>query len=601
MAKLSHIPLAVVAWTTMGPTMGLVLVLTMGLAQAARAQTDDAPDGRPGEPSPPAATAPAEPPPPPTDKPTSPTAPETTPAADPDDEAGFGAADDAAGFEDPDDAAGFGGGDDGAGFGDDDDAAGFGDSDDGAGFGDSDDAAGFGGGSSSGGPATENPPGTLTARMFFRSRQALWIERLDGRALAKARQNADIDLRYKRTFRMGGDRLELRLVGAAHFEYDLAYRHDREQFDEATIEAYESQIIGGPTFLGLSWGPFELTVGRQIVAWGHGESLSPVDVVNPRDNREPGLADLEDLRMAVLATRLGLFFGNHRLEAMVVHESFFGLRPAPLSEFSPFRAIILEDPDIGGFLGDSTLRQQSVPGRWVNQAAQPMARWEYSGSAADLGLYWASTLDKQGLQCFDATNPECIQITPEDTILKLYHPRYNMVGHAGSTTAGPFVLRWELAAELNRPFNVQDVTKSDFNLDLIRRTQLIGMLGATYQKGDAQVGLEYQQAYVIDNPDDDPDSPFQNFIPPTQPLIAFRYTQPFLREALRVTAAGFLFGVTEFLGLVVRAEFTYELTSGVHFGMGYVHYRPAEDRIGPFYGLDEHDRVFASLRWDFLL
>ena len=195
------------------------------------------------------------------------------------------------------------------------------------------DAAGFGSAPAATSTSTPAPtedaddePGTLDAAGYLAHRLALWSKRFSSEPLAQSRQTADLALRYKKPFHLGDSRLLLRLVGEGLVEYDFAYLHDPERFDQATIDTYRFHVIGRETYAALSWGPLELTFGRQIVPFGQGDILSPLDIVNPRDTREPGLAELEDIRMAVLASRVGLFSGPHRLEALVVHR--FVLRTA---------------------------------------------------------------------------------------------------------------------------------------------------------------------------------------------------------------------------------------------------------------------------------
>ncbi|MDP6945441.1 MAG: hypothetical protein QF464_14935, partial [Myxococcota bacterium] len=89
-------------------------------------------------------------------------------------------------------------------------------------------------------------------------------------------------------------------------------------YDTATLETYEWLVNTREVQLAASLGDFEVTVGRQIVAWGEGDMLSPIDVVNPRDMREPGQSDLADVRLPVLASRVGYFTGAHRFELMIV-------------------------------------------------------------------------------------------------------------------------------------------------------------------------------------------------------------------------------------------------------------------------------------------
>ena len=45
-------------------------------------------------------------------------------------------------------------------------------------------------------------------------------------------------------------------------------------------------------------------LGRQIVNWGRSDTVRVLDVLNPLDNREPGLVDIEDLRRPVMMVRV---------------------------------------------------------------------------------------------------------------------------------------------------------------------------------------------------------------------------------------------------------------------------------------------------------
>ncbi len=171
------------------------------------------------------------------------------------------------------------------------------------------------------------PPSAWSLTGFLRSDWALWTERLDSTPLAKGRQSVDLALGFKKGI--------VRVLLTLHGEYDLAYLVDRGSHDEPTREAYEWQVNTREALVALSLGEFELTLGRQIVAWGEGDALSPLDVVNPRDMREPGLADLDDIRLPVLASRVGWFRGPHRVEVMMIHESDFGYRPSPTHPTAP--------------------------------------------------------------------------------------------------------------------------------------------------------------------------------------------------------------------------------------------------------------------------
>ena len=66
----------------------------------------------------------------------------------------------------------------------------------------------------------------------------------------------------------------------------------------------------GEIYLSLFPGPIDLTVGRQMIAWGSVDALSPTDIVNPLDLSDlSNLAatDTEDVRIPVTALRANLY------------------------------------------------------------------------------------------------------------------------------------------------------------------------------------------------------------------------------------------------------------------------------------------------------
>lgn len=448
---------------------------------------------------------------------------------------------------------------------------------------------------------TQSPPvepGELSASIGLGLRSALWTQRLSDEPFAQLRATADLGLRYKKPFSIEGESAVLRLVAEGHLEYDFAYLHARERFDEATLDAYAHQIIGRETYAALSLGALDLAVGRQIVTWGQGELLSPVDVINPRDQREPGLADLDAIRMAVLASRAGLTFDKHRIEALLVHEAFFGLRPGPLSDFSPLRKLLLQDPAVAALLQSKQVRYRDQPERFDEGTPQLYLRWSYAGEGLDLALYAASTLEKQGILVV----PDSSEWAGPNFDLGLWHPRYTMFGHSGAKPLGPFVLRWELGFDVDRPISVREPGSDRPRVDWLRRHRLNTLIAATYTGlTDTRITLEYQQAVVFDNPARDAARDVELFWPVERPVIAARIVRTFLREQLTLTLVGTLIGISPFVGALGRAEVVYAVADALRIGLGYAAYAASDDEFGPFYGFTHNDRVYATLRWDFLL
>ena len=438
---------------------------------------------------------------------------------------------------------------------------------------------------------------------FLRSDWALWAERLDEQALAKGRQSLDLATGF--SWRM------LKLDASLHVEYDVAYQVDRGRYDAATLKAYEWLVNSREVQLGISLGDFEITIGRQIVAWGEGDMLSPIDVVNPRDMREPGQSDLADIRLPVLATRVGWFRGPHRLELMVVHENDFGYRSPPRGPYSGLDAMLgaglFGDEASAGLadtLGGAELDYAHVQERFSLEQQEVYLRWVYHGSGFDVGAYFASFLDPVGAFSID-TDAVIAQVlasmTGQDSgplVLGLDHQRYHMVGLSGAHTEDAVLLKWELAADIGRPISVLasetvNVFGSDqrFDLPAIADVEAVNlMIGVTWSGVEnLTLSAEFLSTIVFDEPDG-------MLIEMSVPTLAFRGSYLALDEALSLSAVVSIMGGGQ--GWLARADATYDVLDTFKVGLGYVSYQPG-DGFGAFYGLGRHDRLFASLRWDF--
>ncbi|MFH1153895.1 MAG: DUF1302 family protein [Pseudomonadota bacterium] len=86
----------------------------------------------------------------------------------------------------------------------------------------------------------------------------------------------------------------------------------------------------------------DLKVGRQIVAWGRSDILQVVDILNPRDFKEPGITAVEDLRLPAGMVRLDYYSENWSVSGISILERRFADLPAYVME-APLKSIRLDD------------------------------------------------------------------------------------------------------------------------------------------------------------------------------------------------------------------------------------------------------------------
>jgi len=469
-------------------------------------------------------------------------------------------------------------------------------------FGDEDESFDFGDEDADSAAATTEPPSDWRFSLagFARSDSAVWAERFDTNPLAKARQSVDLTAGVSWRF--------LKLDVALHAEYDFAYLHERESYDAATLETYEWLLNTREVQLAASLGDFEITVGRQIIAWGEGDMLSPLDVVNPRDMREPGQSDLADMRLPVLATRVGWFTGAHRLELMIVHESDFGYRSPPRGPYSGLEAMmssgLLGEMDVGAMVADTELVNRHVQPRFALDQQEVYLRWVYKGEGVDLGAYFASFLDPQGVISLDKDGMlDAMLGTSESSTMTLGfdHQRYHMLGVSGAWPHRSFLFKWEVSLDVRRPVGVLVDDQLVLASEIAIPVQLPGsapaevvnlMAGVTWTGVEHLiVGVEFMKPTLVDDPD-------RMLMDMNALTFSLRASYQALDDRLTISAVALFFGWYRQQGWLVRGDVTYDLLDTLQIGLGYISYQPGSE-FGALFGLERHDRLFANVRWDF--
>jgi hypothetical protein len=458
------------------------------------------------------------------------------------------------------------------------------------------DSIGWGNSESELTPPQEEVPRALWPHIDGRvgERAGLWLQRLSSNPLAQLRSSLQLQANWKYPFTVRGHHAELRFVAGARGEYDLAYRVQREDYDRATIDAYELRLIGLESYAGLQIGDLDVQSGRLIVTLGQGELLSTIDLVSPRDYRQLGLTPPDQVRLALLASRASLSLGPHRIEAIVIHESFFGMFPAPLSALSPLRKLITDDPLAGDQLAGYDWYLRHTPDRLDPRATRFVARYEYSDHGFDLALYAGSVLDPLGIGRVPAPSA----FTQQRINADVQHPRFTMFAHSGAKSISDVVLRWEVSMYLKRPVQTRDTRYAALVLDHERLTMVNAMVGATYEGiADASLGLEVVQSLVIDQPTRKSNQ--RELLWPLEATgVAARWTQELWKQRLVINVVGTLIGVHPFNGALVLLSGTYRVRDNVSLTLDYVHYQ-ASDRFGPLYGFGRNDRLDLSFLWSF--
>jgi hypothetical protein len=416
---------------------------------------------------------------------------------------------------------------------------------------------------------------------FSRSDVGFWVERMETNSFAKARQSLDLSFLYKQEW--------FRLMVSGHGEYDFAYLYKRDTHDAATLDEYEYLVDIRDTYLMGSFKYLDVGIGKQIVVWGQGDTMSLLDVACPRDLREPGLTDLDDMRLPVLSTRLSFFFERQRIDAMVIHEAFFGYRPPPFGDYSPLPKLFSDE--IVETLEGIPIWYKDNQNRFSLYNQQYLGRWSYKGPSVDLEVYVASVLD--GLGIVDLRYEEILLniVNGKRAEIRLDHQRYTMIGHSGAWPIDMWIIKWELAADIDRSFNIGDTSAMPVEISADRTSTIGGLIGITYSGfRETVLSLEVKKSWVLTDIQD-------LLYAIDSPRFALRCYRDFAQESLRLEFFIMVNGWDAKYGWMARAKMEYTIKDGLRLVVGYITYYPGYE-FSHFSGMNDNDRFYTQLRWD---
>jgi len=345
--------------------------------------------------------------------------------------------------------------------------------------------------------------------------------------------------------------------------YDTIYSlRDRHTYTDAVLDELEDELELGEAYLqGSITDSLDLKVGRQIVVWGKSDNIRVTDVLNPLDRREPGMVDIEGLRLPVGMTRLDYYFGRWNLTALFIHEIRLSKRP-PFG--SDFYAAAQEQP-----------REHQPAMSWENTQygvalSGIVGKW-------DIALYLADVFDDR---------PHVVEY-PISREKERRYDRVLMGGAAASLAAGNWLLKMEAAwlDGLRYSANPHD-PKTRFHV-----------LGGVEYRGipDTVISLEAANRHIFDfeeemgrAPDNAEEDQFQT---------ALRITRDCWRETLRLRYLLTLFGTDGDDGGFQRFWAEYDVTDAIKVTAGVVDYQSGD--MPPYDTIGDNDRLFAELRYSF--
>jgi len=217
-------------------------------------------------------------------------------------------------------------------------------------------------------------------------------------------------------------------------------------------------------YLLYSGNAFDLRLGQQQIIWGKTDGLRLLDIINPLDLREFILDDFLDSRIGLVAARFNYYpdtATEQEIELVFIPDA----QPARTAPTGSRWAINTPTAPAGATV-------QTLPNEQPN----------WSAKNAEYGVAWRGKI--QGWDV--STNyfygwkdsPNAFRkITPGVVTLQLKHLRMQTLGGSFSNAFGAWVIRGELAANLQEGINATGLTFTD---TVQRKTTLNAALAAEW-------------------------------------------------------------------------------------------------------------------------
>ncbi len=360
---------------------------------------------------------------------------------------------------------------------------------------------------------------------------------------------------------------EMRLGGwqakiSGHGFYDAAYSiQGREQYTGQLLDRYEQELEFDDVYLAGSLTPaIDLKTGRQIVVWGKSDNVRVTDILNPLDNRLPGMVDIKNRRLPVTMTKLDYYSGDWNLGGIMIHEVRFSKNPVYNSDFFP---------------GNRALPPEEKPG-WSLDNQQYALALNGIFSGWDLSLYGAWVFDDRAHIVQDM-----------DGSFFREHSRVFMGGATSNVALGNWLLKGEAAWFDGLEYaNLLDQEVS--RLDVMAGIEYMGF-------SETVLSLEIVNRHLVDFDEQlalAPDIAQEDTMQTVAKLV-----RDFANDTIQLKILLSIFGGHGEDGMFERFQLDYAFTDAVTLIGGVIFYQSGDQ--GALSGIEDNDRAFFELSYEF--
>ncbi|MDP6977114.1 MAG: DUF1302 family protein, partial [Myxococcota bacterium] len=384
--------------------------------------------------------------------------------------------------------------------------------------------------------------------------------------------------------------------------YDAAYRiNGRSDYTDDVLDTHEYDFELMDTYIeGAVHEKVDVKLGRQVVNWGRSETFRILDIINPIDNREPGLTDIEDTRRPLGMLRVGWFHGPWTLTALVIPEIRYDHLPGQGSDQSPGIGDDLPtDPvgvmafcdgelsgeasdicgDVFAYLGSLGPLDPSDPIDLCHHREKDFGpSSEYALNLTGVFSGWDASLQAA------VYNNDTAHFDLKDR--RFEHARLWMVGAGANYTYGSWLFKAELAFSDGYEF----LWTSD------EKSRLDAMVGLEYYGiNDVNIAFEVSETHLFDFEEET--ELFLDFAQEDTIQSALRVTYDMWNDQLHFTVLGLVVGEKAQDGSLVRLSAEYDVIDAFSVEGGFLLFQDGDSIF--LDGAGDNDRFFASAKYSF--
>ncbi len=349
---------------------------------------------------------------------------------------------------------------------------------------------------------------------------------------------------------------------SGHGFYDAAYSiQGREQYSAQLLDDYEQELEFDEVSLnGSLTGNLDLKTGRQVVVWGKADNVRVTDILNPLDNRIPGLVDIKYRRLPVTMTRLDYYTGNWNINGIVLHEVRFDKQPVFTSDFYPGNAPRPDETIASDFSIDNQQYALALNGIF---------------SGWDLSIYQAWVYDNHA------------HLEDNDNGQHLIHNRVSMTGLTTNMAWGNWLFKAEGAWWQGLRF--AGVPDQDFSrMDMMAGIEYTGF-------SNTLISLERVSRHLLhfDNRLAQP----PDYAEKDQVQTVFMMTRDFINDTLTAKFLWSAFGEQGEDGAFERFQLDYAVNDNHAVSGGVIFYQDGDSYA--FSTIEDNDRIFLEYSFAF--